>query len=402
MNRLVRPSVDGSVLSIRLANVALASVILGLLVWSAPRLSSGRVATVFLVTLTPLGIFFIASINPSSWALIGVPGFYVALHALLTETRRLFRWVHACLAIVCAAVASAARSDGAVYIAFSAVVALFIQARGGLATLALMRRMRWWLATPLAGMVVAAWSILTGRQASVAAATEGAQNAGRFGADVLMNNLINFPSLVGGFGGLSWGLGWLDTIVPSSASYPPSFFACLLLYLSLRRIPWYRLLGLLGILGAIFVISMYILFMQRQYVGEYVQPRYLLPLWTVAVAIAVLPRDGDEPCVNVSPLQSLVLWSGLGVAGSVALLTNIRRYVTGLEAPYFYSGIEWWWNMQGSLMGQGFLGQLSGTPRKWILVGSAAFFVACIAAGSLRHQEEYQPLVQKQDDTLSA
>ncbi len=389
LHAFVGPSVDATVLTIRLVNAAIASLLVGLLVWTAPRGSGARVGTAFLVTFTPLGLFLVGSTNPSAWAIVGVPGFYFALQALLTDERPRFRWLHAGLAVVSAGLACAARSDAAVYVVLLAGLVVLRNAKGLAGVRDLLATLRWWLVVPAVGVLFAVLAMLQGRQASVAAATEGASPQGRALAEVLITNVLAFPSLIGGFSGLSSGLGWLDTTMPATASYPPLLAAAALVFVGLGRASWRKLVAMALLAAALVAIPMYILLMQRQYVGEWVQPRYLLPLWTVLVGVALLGARGEKPPARPDAVQAAVLFGGLAVAQAVALYTNTRRYVTGLDGPYLFAKVqEWWWSMPGSLEGRGLLGALAWTPMAWIVLGALAFAAACVAVPLLARAEE--------------
>lgn len=100
-------------------------------------------------------------------------------------------------------------------------------------------------------------------------------------------------------------------------------------------------------------------------VGENVQPRYFLPLVTALVGIAVLGETGP---VRLSGVQRAVVWALLVGANSVALHSNIRRYVTGQDVWLFNlgQGAEWWWSFGPS-------------PMEVWAIGSAAFAVVALA-----------------------
>ena len=75
--------------------------------------------------MVPLGFFLIASTNPSSWAISGVGGFWLAL-LTVAETTGKRRAGAVAASIVLAAMAAGSRGDAAVYIAISCVVVLLL------------------------------------------------------------------------------------------------------------------------------------------------------------------------------------------------------------------------------------------------------------------------------------
>jgi drug/metabolite transporter (DMT)-like permease len=79
-------------------------------------------------------------------------------------------------------------------------------------------------------------------------------------------------------------------------------------------------------------------------VGSGVQPRYIYPLIIIlgGVALAGFARSD----LGLGRLQLVIVGLGLTAANSVALHTNLRRYITGMDSQSFNlnANIEWWWN----------------------------------------------------------
>jgi hypothetical protein len=112
-----------------------------------------------------------------------------------------------------------------------------------------------------------------------------------------------------------------------------------------------------------------VLVQTRATVGSFVQPRYIYPLIIFLAGIAFLQvRRGQ---ISVTRWQALAGIVALSIANAVALHTNIRRYVTGLDVGGLNLNVnaEWWWNIPLS-------------PMLVWLIGSATFFAALIAIGS--------------------
>jgi hypothetical protein len=79
-------------------------------------------------------------------------------------------------------------------------------------------------------------------------------------------------------------------------------------------------------------------------VGQWVQPRYLVPLLTLLLAVA-LYRSSSSKGVGLSSGQIFFIGLGLVVANAISLHTNLRRYLTGLDFNEISldTAIEWWW-----------------------------------------------------------
>jgi drug/metabolite transporter (DMT)-like permease len=106
-------------------------------------------------------------------------------------------------------------------------------------------------------------------------------------------------------------------------------------------------------------IPLYVLQKSLVPVGTQVQPRYILPLLIIFTGITLLPISQDKR--DFSKSQMLIITLGLGVAFSLALHFNIRRYVTGedINSPNLNSNIEWWWSNTPSPMAFWLMGSIS-------------------------------------------
>jgi hypothetical protein len=156
-------------------------------------------------------------------------------------------------------------------------------------------------------------------------------------------NLAKLPDLWAGVFG-TWGLGWLDTPMPAIVWFSTLglFIAFVFSAINFFK-PNQAAAFALAFLGLIFV-PMYILMSNGLSVGQQVQPRYLLPLLVFVAFTALYRREGDSGLV-ISPGQLVVSGVALAIANAVALHTNLRRYVTGLDqgGTNLDIGIEWWW-----------------------------------------------------------
>ena len=120
--------------------------------------------------------------------------------------------------------------------------------------------------------------------------------------------------------------------------------------IGLSRAGWRRALGFALVALALCGIPLYTLLRSGLVVGAYLQPRYLLPLLIVAVALALAPDPaGPRPLVAgpiATPLRVVVLGGALVVMNAVALQVTMRRYITGDQVQSV--GLDarggWWWS----------------------------------------------------------
>jgi hypothetical protein len=120
------------------------------------------------------------------------------------------------------------------------------------------------------------------------------------------------------------------------------FFA--LLFVSIKHFSTRQTIAAVAVFGALITVPLVTLAVQGYVVGQWVQPRYLVPLLTLLLATA-LYRSSESKALGLSSGQILFVGLGLVVANAISLHTNLRRYLTGLDVNEISLdvGIEWWW-----------------------------------------------------------
>lgn len=347
--------VVASALEMRLVNILLFAALTSALYALLPARRRSALVWGWMVTLVPLGAFLIASNNPSGWALTGVGSAFMAtLGYLETEGRR--RVTLAALIFVATLIAAGSRGDAALYTIIGIGAALLLHAAP---TRDYVRR----ASVPVAAGAVAAVFILTAGQvgAGLDGLQGGAQPGGAglgTGLGLLVHNLFSVTFLWTGALG-AWGLGWLDTAMPSIVPVAVTAAFVALGFTGLRLMNRRKAVVVLGLAGVLAAVPLYVLQRGGDAVGVDVQPRYLLPLIVLlAFALLIGPR-GEEFLLTRTQFWAVAL--GLSVAHAVALATNIRRYVTGADAGglNLNSGTEWWWDLPVSPMAVWALGSLA-------------------------------------------
>jgi hypothetical protein len=290
-----------------------------------------------LITLVPLGMFLIASTNPSGWTYPFLIILFSALLGFLSTNKLKPRLILASISIVALIFSAGSRADAAFFGILALVSAwilvpvnkpLLIQ--NALFSLSLLVSM-----TLLFFSVRQGSGVISG-DLSLVDDTTAPPN--------VFQNLVNLPDLLLGAFGM-WGLGWLDTPLPSVVWVMTFTVFISLVFTSMR---WFRVRQLLAVsllLGALLAIPLYLLQVNELAVGEQVQPRYLLPLIALLGA-ASLFRESVSTGLDMNGPQITIIAIALFVANTVSLHTNIRRYVTGNDINYLSldRGIEWWWD----------------------------------------------------------
>lgn len=302
-----------------------------------------------LVTLVPLGVFIIPSVNPSSWAVLAGLTVWIATYGFFTATSRPRAVGLTGLAVVLGIMGAGARGDSAVYVAFGGVVA---------AILAFEKNRRWAKRAllPVGLSIIGAFFFLTATQ-STGAATAGAA-AGQASAGVasetavestsqwatVLANFLDLPWLwTGGTG--TWALGWLDTPVPNSVWVVMIGVLFALVLWGLQVTSWRKGVAISLTLLALIAVPLYVLYGLYARVGDEVQPRYLLPLVVIFVGVVLVGFRTDD--LGLNRLQAGVVFAGIALAYSLSLHNNMRRYISGLGDSSFNlnADIEWWWSI---------------------------------------------------------
>lgn len=351
-NLMTSPGVIDTTVRIRIFNVALAVVLLGTLMWlmDAPRRHISAVA--LLSTAVPLGTFVVASVNPSSWAVTGTAGVWMSALGLWTTTSPRKRVAFSVLMVLSGVIAATARSDAAM---FSILGVLFMAG----ALLPFSIRNPRWLAGPVLTILICAISFLTSGQSG--ALTSDVMTAeGRPARLVFFNNLKELPSVFGGIYGQGFGLGWLDTGMPPITRLGALAAVVMVITIGLGRYTHRKGLLAGGAFLLVAALAMYLLQLQHSYVGENLQPRYILPMMPLIVVLCMFGRRPDRIVRVVGP-RAVLVWALLCAANAGALHANIRRYVTGQDQLRFNlnEGAEWWWSSGPSPMTTWYIGVLA-------------------------------------------
>ena len=371
MRTFVGGDVDRSVLIMRMVNVAIAAA---LLLWSlimAPRTVARAQALAWSIALVPTGLFFISSVNPSSWAIAGVGTFWV--FALALARQRSWRTPKALTAmagaVVAGLMATMARSDTVWVLLLSlAAVALLEWKRGRTAhRLALSALV---LAVPAAALVA---FFRIGRYLSELNLTFPEGNADTGQPNPLLKMMLETPAFIAGIFGLqqpwgqnedatnwgvpgwvmnaySYGVGALDVINPSISGVLVVLAAAGTLMLGLAAYSWRKI----SAIAILMVGSLAQMILMRALAGFgnwendqgfawVIQPRYFLPAVMVTVGLVMIVSPVKRPIFN--RLQGVLVALALSVGATVSLMSVVARYMHGQRGSWvhFDTSVDWWW-----------------------------------------------------------
>lgn len=349
MSVFVTPDLSVSIVMMRVFNAVLYVSVLTALFFLLPLRMRSYLVWSAVLTAIPLGTFLIPSVNPSSWAILQATGLWLAVWGFFEQTGARKIGLGA-LSVLLMVIGAGARSDSAAYGVLAVMVAIVLGFRKD-------RRFLLELLLPVALVVIAASLFLTSGQSGVLTATTTGQKDSVF--SLIFMNLKQLPQLWIGALGL-WGLGWLDTQMPTVVWATTVTLLAGVAFWGLRTGDLRKWLSVVALAGAIIVVPLYILVREGILVGSGVQPRYVYPLMIVFAGVILLGLRRTD--LGLGRVQLLVIAVGLTVANSLALHTNMRRYITGVDGRgiNLNRGIEWWWNAPI-------------TPMVMWVMGSAAF-----------------------------
>lgn len=319
MSWFVSTDVTASVLIMRTLNALIFIAMAASTFYVVPQRLRRPMVIAIGATIVPLGMFIIASTNPSSWALYSPLFVYLLGRSLLESSSSRRSWLIAALTIVIGAFAAAARSDAAVFVLLAFGVSLW----GPL------KLWKWnsavW-ATGVGMTLISGASVLAGRQSGSALAglTDSSNSAG---IGLLFKNFLEIPALyVGALGG--WGLGWLDTTMPAIVFASLTLVLGGLVFGAIALKKSRRELLVPG--GMLFFMIAVPLIMSQgaaATIGTFVQPRYVLPL--LALTLITLFTTPTRAFL-ISPRQVMLGAALIVIANAVSLFINVARYSTGL------------------------------------------------------------------------
>ena len=361
MSVFASTDITASVLVMRIVNAVLFVLITTALFYLLPPQRRFTLVWMWSITIVPLGMFLLASNNPSAWAILSGGSLWLALVGYFESHGRRKALLGA-LAALTAVMGAGARADAAVYAGIAIVLAIILT----------FQRTRRYLISAILPVLLAVMALVLYQLAG-----QSGVSSNGFGDNVhvtassnlmlLAGNLLDLPSLwVGSLG--TWALGWLDTQMPATvwAGTILVFGAVILATLVAmnRRKLWAMIVTLVALTG----IPMWVLYQSHAAVGTQVQPRYLLPLLIMFAGIALL-QVANGRHIRFTRVQALAVGAILTLANAVALFTNLRRYIAGMipAKSTIDPGQQWWWHTPVP-------------PTAVWAIGSVAFALAVVIA----------------------
>lgn len=365
-----------SVVAMRIYNGVLAIALIASVTALLARSGRRLLAYSLIPIASPMLIFLVASISPSSWAITGLIiawfGTYAAFR-LIDE--RPARYAASALAVLGGLLATFARADSAAYLAVSALLLVLLNWKFG-------RNDLWRFTLPallfvigIAGLVVG-WrhiNLVSGWASGSAPDTVFSSQIG-----LLFGNMLQFPNYLLRFP-TTW-LNWTDTEIPAlTVVFVSVAWVALLLWGWGKSKPnWQKWFATLAMLFFIAIVPLAVLQLNQLLIGYGVPQQYFLPLLPILLAV-VLWRPHRDGAPRLSRGYTWLLYLAIVAAHAAALHTQIRRFVRGFDNFFtrFYTSprlelhLEWW---------------LVPIPPTIVwLLGSLAFAVVATSLFFVRH-----------------
>lgn len=350
----VGSSVETSVYTMRIFNVFVFSIFLSLLLRVVPRGISQSVLLTVVATFMPLGIFLIASTNPSGWAIGGVLFFLAFGLALMNRSswKHKGTWIIAIATVITGIMALVSRVDSAAFVSVAALLVFVLSGKHQI----LHRVPQALIVLVMAIVGVVTYLTVTPLE------TSGELGTSKEVPDLFLNNVIDLPQLIQGIVG-GWPLGWNDTVLPSLVSVIGLLVLGALIFAGMSHL-WLNK-SIATAIAFIAFLGFPLAFMQTQgvSVGEVIQSRYLLPLFSALIFVVMLTPKAKEP-LSLPRGPAMVMAVGVWVSASLALWANAHRYSVGGTVGLFDVSVLW-----------------SYGPPLWLTTTLAVIASAVVAAG---------------------
>ena len=326
--------VDQSTLRIRIVNSLIASIVLFIIILLTPISISRPVLISWLIVNIPLGFFVLSSVNPSSWLYIFSYLFISLFYKVLSKNQNPNTIAFTILLITSAfLLAREARFDTLLFAVIFTVS--LIPLISGYEQINKKIKILIYLST----LIMAPWLTLAIWNRSYLVNFREVQISN-------WENLTGVPSLItGAFGG--WGLGSLETVMPA-ITFIGSFTTIIsVIFIALKKISISESISLALLCFFAFILPLFVLIRSNLRVGEWLQPRYVLPIYYVILALSLVI------IFKTLATQKLIIFIKFiylmsTITFVTALHTTYRRYTVGLDnySLLFREPNSWWWDFK--------------------------------------------------------
>jgi hypothetical protein len=329
--------IDLSIIKMRMINALLSSIVLMIVILLSTKNVSNATIMGWLIVNVPLGFFIISSINSSSWPYI----FTSALFPLLYNIFKKDLWsIHVIFKfffiMILFYISSQVRVDVLLFLVIYLVTfipILFSSDFNEKRTLKFLKNKK----------ILSGFSFILSIFLLKETWNRSRQVEFRQYEISDWENFTRLPSIITGIFG-SWGLGSLEVRMPSITFIIAITVVLSIIFLSFKYANSSEIQALVNLIIFAFAIPFFVLVRSNLRVGEWVQPRYILPIFygIIMLSLLILLRH-----LNRHNIYTLIVTSFLiTLAYAFAFYTTLRRYTIGLSAYDFnlVNESSWWWS----------------------------------------------------------
>ncbi len=338
MRVFVGSDVDQSVFNMRVFNGLLGISLLVLCGALSTSESRRNLILASVVALVPMGVFFVASVNPSSWSITGVLVYGVSLYSAI-ERNGWRRGALLGLSLLGAAMAVMSRGDASFFLLVVTLVIWILVpvSRSNLRLLVI---------SGAIGAIGAANALSTGQGGNLQGSGGWPIDLSINGFRVFVENIATWPEHVGRYWGLvSWGGPWLDIPVTGWSTIPMVMLAGGLIFAGFSVMSHRKGLALAILSGAFVGIPIVSMTLRHVVPLQQYHGRYMLPLLSFLFFV-LLVKVAKRP-VMIAPAQVWLLTIVASIANGFALQRVLRMHLMGVDGyvslgfPRFLAR-QWW------------------------------------------------------------
>ena len=338
MRVFVGSNVDQSVFNMRVFNAMLGISLLALCgALSTSELRRNLILS-SVVAFVPMGTFFVASVNPSSWSITGVLVYGASLYSS-TERTGWRRGALLGLSVLGAAMAVVSRGDASFFL-FVVTLVIWVLVPVSRSNLRLL------VVSGVIGVIGAANALSTGQGANLQGSGGWPIDLSINGLRVLVENIATWPEHVGRYWGLvSWGGSWLDIPVTGWSTIPMMMLAGGLIFAGLSVMSLRKGLALIVLSGAFAGIPIVSMTLRHVVPLQQYHGRYMLPLLSFVFFVLLLRSATSR--IELAPAQVWLLIIVASIANGFALQRVLRMHLMGVDGyislgfPRFLAR-QWW------------------------------------------------------------
>jgi hypothetical protein len=347
----------------RIINTLIASFLLFLALLVSPFIIKRALIVSWGIAVIPVGIFYIASTNPSSWAISSLGTFWAFILAIIYQRKRNNKLL--VVAIIGASItlllSLGSRRDSVIYLTIS-LIAIFIITFNK--EIFINKSKRFYLSTSILIALLSFYLfsfVSRNLIGGIGLRFPGAQSTNDQ-PNSLVNLLLDFPSfIVALFGGqspykdqfrgdlsknFSYGISWSDFSLPTVTGISIFTSFIILIFASLNKASVKKMLSV----TTIFTTLVLIVILTKGSSGVSIhafndihfQPRYFIPGLLILTGFSLIKSGKSKSLLN--PLPSAIVTTFLIIGGSFAWLATISRFSLGPNSAFtnFWKDPLWW------------------------------------------------------------